>query len=69
MAKLITLDPPRTYATAANAVKAVTARYPAAAPDGLRYVIMRTDAGRYYPVFIGEWATLNGVHRYFCVVN
>lgn len=69
MAKLITLTPVKTYATAANAVKAVDKEYSHAVTDHLSYIIQRTEEGRYFPVFIGERAAHAGVHFHFCVVN
>lgn len=69
MAKLITLQPNKTYATAANAAKAVEHCYPAESTPGLTYIIQRTEEGRYFPVFIGERACHAGVHFHFCVIN
>jgi hypothetical protein len=71
MAKKVILTPARTYATEANADKAVsTALGDSTAPDGreLRYFIQRTQEGRYYPVFLGERALHAGVHHRFNVV-
>ena len=68
MAKLITLTPNRTYATPENARKAVEKRFPEY-DDGLRYIIMPTPDGRFYPVFIGTSAVHAGVHFHFHVVN
>lgn len=67
MAREIKLQPNRTYATRENAVTAVNKRYTEV--DGLRYVVMCDDAGRFFPVFIGERAITEGVHFNFCVVN
>lgn len=69
MAKLITLNSNKTYATEANAIKAVEKRFPESDDDGLRYIIMRTSDGRFYPVFIGTSAVHAGVHFHFHVVN
>ena len=69
MAKLISLTPNRTYATEANAIKAVEKRFPESDDDGLRYIIMRTPDGRFYPVFVGTSAVHAGVHFHFHVVN
>lgn len=69
MAKLIILTPNKTYATEANAIKAVEKRFPESDDDGLRYIIMRTPDGRFYPVFIGTSAVHAGVHFHFHVVN
>ena len=69
MAKLITLTPNRTYATEANAIKAVEKRFPESDNDGLRYILQRTPDGRFYPVFVGNSAIHAGVHFHFHVVN
>ena len=69
MAKLITLNSNKTYATEANAIKAVEKRFPESDDDGLRYIIMRTSDGRFYPVFIGTSAVHAGVLFHFHVVN
>ena len=69
MAKLITLTPNRTYATEANAIKAVEKRFPESDNDGLRYILQRTPDGRFYPVFVGTSAVHAGVHFHFHVVN
>lgn len=69
MAELITIEPTKTYATAANAVKAVEKVFPAADDDGLRYIIQRTDDGRYFPIFVGTRAVGRGVHFHFHVVT
>lgn len=69
MAKLITLTPNRTYATEANAIKAVEKRFPESDNDGLRYILMPTPDGRFYPVFVGTSAVHAGVHFHFHVVN
>jgi len=69
MAKLITLTSNKTYATEANAIKAVEKRFPESDDDGLRYIIMRTPDGRFYPVFVGTSAVHAGVHFHFHVVN
>lgn len=60
--------PVRTYATHANAVKAVEKKFPASENDGLRYFIMTNEEGRYFPVFIGVKAMDAGVHFHFNVV-
>lgn len=69
MAKLLTLTPTKTYATEANAIKAVEKRFPESTNDGLRYIIMPTPDGRFYPVFVGNSAVHAGVHFHFHVVN
>ena len=67
MAQQIQLEPNRTYATEANAVRAVEKAY-GADVDGLRYFIMPTADGRFFPVFIGAHAVARGVHFNFHVV-
>lgn len=66
MANLIELSPNKTYATQANVVKAVEAFKQL---ECCRYVIMTTDAGRYYPVFLGEKSIMAGAHFHFCCAN
>lgn len=68
MTKLITIEANKTYATEANAVKAVEKKFPAASNDGLRYFIQRTADGRFFPIFIGQAAVQAGVHFHFNVV-
>ena len=67
-----TPSPSKTYATQANAVKAVEklfgenqTRWPAA---DLHYVTMQTAEGRWFPLFIGERALQHGVHFHFPVM-
>lgn len=69
MAKLLVLTPTKTYATEANAIKAVEKRFPESANDGLRYILQRTPDGRFYPVFIGNSAIHAEVYFHFHVVN
>jgi len=69
MAKLIILEPTKTYATAANAVRAVEKVYPRGEEDGLRYILQRTDDGRYFPVFFGGSAVEAHVFFHFHVLN
>lgn len=68
MAKLITLEMTKTYATHANAVKAVEKKYPSDSNDQLRYMVLQHTDGRFYPVFIGMNALQYGVHFHFHVV-
>ena len=67
MARIITLEANRTYATKANAIKAVEKKYPSPKWDHLTYIIVQDDAGRYFPLFIGERAIQAGVHFHFSV--
>ena len=68
MARLVTLTPNRTYATEANAIKAVEKKFPEAGNDGLWYFLQRTEEGRFFPVFVGERALQAMVHFHFNVV-
>ena len=71
MPKHVVLTETRTYASIANVEKAVErALGGVTGPDGsqLRYLVMRTEEGRYYPVFLGEQALQAGVHFHFYVV-
>lgn len=71
MAHLTTFTPTKTYATRENAIKAVEkicgpneAHF---ASTDLRYVLLQDDAGRWFPVFIGQAALTAGMHFHFCV--
>lgn len=68
MARLITLEANKTYATAENAARAVEKKFPSASNDNIRYFLQRTEDGRYFPVFIGQAALDAGVHFHFNVV-
>lgn len=65
MARLITLEANKTYATPENAVKAVEKKN---FPDNLRYIIHQSADGRFFPVFLGEAAIQAMVHFHFNVV-
>lgn len=56
----------KTYATEANAIKAVEK---VGFSDNLRYFVMRTAEGRFFPVFIGMAAIEAGVHFHFNVIG
>ena len=64
-ARLIQIEACKTYATEANAVKAVEKCH---IPESVRYFIMPTKDGRFFPVFIGQEAIQNCVHFKFNVV-
>lgn len=65
MATQIKVSNEKTYATEANAVKAV-ADY----PENLRYIVIKLEDGRYAPVFVGESAVQAGVFfRGFSVIG
>ena len=55
----------KTYSTELNADKAVEK----AGFNDLRYFIMKSDDGRYFPVFVGQAAVQRGVHFAFHVVG
>jgi hypothetical protein len=66
MAKLIKLECNKSYATEANAIKAAEKKY--GDSDDLRYFIMQTEDGRFFPVFVGQSALTNMVHFNFNVL-
>ena len=61
----------KTYKTEANAIKAVEKVYGKVdgLNDGLTFVMMTTDEGRFFPLFIGNKAIEAGVHFNFAVIN
>lgn len=67
MAKQFPLVPSKTYASEANAVAAVNKKY--GNNEKLNFIIVPTVEGRFFPVFIGERAILEGVHFHFNVVG
>lgn len=67
MARMFKLEANKTYATEADAVKAVEKKYPEAGNDGLVYFLQRTEDGRFFPVFVGERAIQAQVHFHFNV--
>ena len=69
MARHLILQTNKTYASKDNAIKAVEKRYPAADKDGLDYIIMTNDEGRFFPLFIGSRALQAGVHFHFNIIN
>jgi hypothetical protein len=62
----VQITPVKTYQTGANAIKATEAKF---GQTDLRYLVIKTDDGRFYPLFIGEAAVQAGVHFHFCVVG
>jgi len=66
MPTVIKFEATKTYATKENAIKAVEQKY--AKVDQLRYFIMPTPEGRFYPIFVGTQAIDLGVHFHFHVV-
>lgn len=71
-AHLCKLQAPKTYATRENAIKAVQKVYgPNSDHFGssdTRYVVIQDDAGRWFPLFVGQSALQHGVHFNFNVV-
>ena len=68
MAKLIDLQPSKTYATRENAQKAFEAKFPSGESQAeVRYIIATTPEGRFFPVGLGERAVWAMVHHHFCV--
>lgn len=76
MATKVELTPVRTYASEANAVKAVENKIDPNSLVELRYFIMPyidpivglADPVRYFPVFIGLKALDHGVHFHFNII-
>jgi hypothetical protein len=66
MATLYKIENKKSYATEANAVKAVTAIF-GAYPE-VRYFVQKTEDNRYIPVCIGVKALQLGAHFHFNVV-
>lgn len=71
MAAEIKFTPNKTYATRANALKAVEKAYgpiiDVLGGTDLNFLMVQTEEGRFFPVFIGERALRHGVHFKFCV--
>ena len=65
-AKLIDLEPVKTYVTRENAIKAFEKR---CGNSNVRYFIMTHTDGRFYPVAIGEEAIQAMIHFHFNVVG
>lgn len=68
MPRLIELTPNRTYATKANAIKAVNKVFKEDEHMELWYFIHQSDDGRFFPVFVGERAIQKMAHLHFNVV-
>ena len=65
MARIVNIIGHKTYATEANAIKAVEK---CDISDELRYFIMKNDEGRFFPVFVGLRAIEAGMHfRFNCI--
>lgn len=66
MARILKIEAHKTYATEQNAIKAVE-KYELS--DELRYIIMKNDEGRFFPVFLGMKAIEQGIHFRFNVIG
>jgi len=69
MATLIEIEGVRTYATKANAIKAVERKIAPQQLTELRYFIQKTESDRYIPVFIGAECLQHGIHFHFNVIG
>ena len=69
MAKEMKITPNKTYASEANAFKAAQNLYGSDRFRTLRFFIMPTPNGRFFPVFVGEKAIQAGVHFNFNVIG
>lgn len=58
-------QPPKTYKTYANAVKAAEKAVPE--NSNIRIIIASTPEGRFFPVALGEEAMQLGLHFKMCV--
>lgn len=65
MTAKFTFEATKTYATEANADKAVAKK----GFSDIRHFMMKTDDGRFFPVFVGQAAVSRGVHFHFHVVG
>lgn len=66
---MIELNPVRTYATAANAIKAVDKKLTNEdLKNKLRWYIAEQN-GRFFPIFLGEQALQHGMHFHFNVLG
>ena len=59
------LTPQKTYATEANAIKAVEEKFSEAS---FQYTIVNDLHGRFYPICMGNGAVQAGAHFYFIVI-
>jgi len=69
MANFLNLTPVKTYATEENARKAAEKKFPSTIErrefGPLRYIVMPSVDGRFFPVFVGMNALHYGVHFHF----
>lgn len=73
-AKKIEINFVKTYASEANAVKAVEKVFPKGGNESIRYIVVpvicpTTKIVRYSPLFIGSSAVEAGAHFHFNCVN
>jgi len=64
--RLMVITPSKTYATAENAIKAVTKKYGDRGDN--RFFIHTTPEGRFFPVFVGLDSLTDGIHFNFNVI-
>ena len=68
-AHLMQLEANKTYATKANAIKAVQKvcgpNHDHFGSADVRYVVLQNEEGRWFPLFIGESAIQHMLHRHF----
>lgn len=69
MATLLEIKPVKTYATKENAIKAVEKYIPVEHLREIRYIIMPTEDGRFFPVFIGVECLQHGIHFKFNIIG
>lgn len=67
----VPITPVKTYASIENVEKAIAKKFPdnASWPDSIRYFIVQSEDGRFFPVFIGQKALHYGIHFHFNVVG
>jgi hypothetical protein len=61
--------PVKTYASRANAIRAVENAICEEIRQELRWFIAVHTDGRYFPVFVGERSVQRGIHHFFNVVG
>lgn len=65
MAELVNLQETRTFKSKDDVISEIS-KYNI--PDECRYIIIRTDKGQFYPIFIGQNCIGYGIHTIFHVV-
>lgn len=61
----LNLKSERTYVTKERALKAINSMF---SDSNFRYLIVRNDEGRFYPICIGHEAVQAGTHFHFVTV-